>query len=60
MPGNSKPKDLSASTEDTEDHKSIVDDLKATFKEIEALKISMRKLKGSARKETAKQLKKLA
>jgi hypothetical protein len=60
MPSKSKPKDLCASAEDTEGHKSIQNACKATFKEIDALRTSMRKLKGGARRDIARQIKKLS
>lgn len=60
MPSKSKPKDLSASAEDTEDHKSIQNAYKATSKEIDALRTSMRKLKGGTRRDIARQIEKLS
>ena len=59
MPSNSKPKDLAASTDVIKDHKSILVVLKATFRELDTLKTSLRRLKGAARKEATKQIRKL-
>jgi len=60
MPSKSKPKDLSASAEDTEDHKSIQNAYKATSKEIATLKASTRKLKGAAKRDITRQTRKLS